>query len=271
MMTIKQTLPSLMCVERITGAFTVEKSYSMTTLSLLFGVQVAIAFGHVAFYCLGLSYIDDNVREHESPGLLGAALAAKYWGPQLGSAVSIGVGAVSLGWWLGFTILAPFLFVSGFAIALFPKKLLSTVVRNAANNIIEVARSNSQASLDPNKFLADVGFFQSMWRLLTNKILIINAIAAMFVQTGLVNFMRHEQDYMQSRFYLPTSEADGLNNEWTSQLVTHLLFPPLVALAILVAGLIIAKANPNPRKLAAWNVITGTLVVCLFIGESYFI
>lgn len=213
----------------------------------MFVLQLGIALGMIAFYTLGFSYLDDNVSEHESPALLAGALAAKFWGVQLGFFTSLIVGLTSFGWFLGWIFLAPILFTIGFLAVMFPRRLLSTVVRQAANSILESATNTSHASLANTKFMADIDFFPTALRLLTNKILILNIFAAVFVQTAFINFSRHEANYLQSRFFLPTSEADGLNNEWTSQLVTSLLKPPMMALAILVAGLIIAKANPRPR------------------------
>lgn len=201
----------------------------------------------IAFYTLGFSYLDDNVNEHESPALLAGALAARFWGVQMGFFTSLIVGLTPFGWFLGWVFLAPVLFIIGFLAVMFPRRLLSTVVRQAANSILESATNSSHASLANSKFIADIAFFPTLFRLFTNKILLLNIFAAVFVQTAYVNFTRHEANYMQSRFFLPTSEADGLNNEWTSQLVTSLLKPPMVSLAILVAGLIIAKANPRPR------------------------
>lgn len=221
--------------------------HGITTLILLFTLQFGIALGLIAFYTLGFSYLDDNVSEHESPALLAAALAAKFWGIQMGYFTSLLVGITSFGWFLGWTLLAPILFIIGFLAVMFPRRLLSTVVKQAANSILESATNSSHASLANSKFIADIDFFPTVFRLFTNKILMLNIFAAVFVQTAFINFTRHESNYLQSRFFLPTSEADGLNNEWTSQLVTSLLKPPMMALSILVAGLVIAKANPKPR------------------------
>lgn len=82
--------------------------------------------------------------------------------------------------------------------------------------------------------------------MVTNKILIFNVIATVFIETAIVNYFFHEKNYLQSRFLLPI-EAMSISNEWTSRILTTLLKPPIVGLAILVGGLIIAKANPSPR------------------------
>jgi hypothetical protein len=235
---------STLCIRHRSENLMTTNFHSITTLVLLFILQFAIALGTVAYYTLGFSYLDDNVHEHESPGFLAAALAARFFGTQLGPFVSLIVGYTEFGWFLGWIILAPILFIVGFLAVMFPKKLLSTIVRLAANSILE---TSSHASLSNRKFIADIDFFPSFARVVTNKIVLLNIFAAVFVHTAIINFFRHESNYLQSRFFLPTSEADGLNNEWTSQIVTKLLKPPMIALAILVSGLIIAKANPSPR------------------------
>lgn len=236
----------MLCIRHESENLMSSNIHSTTTLVLLFVLQLGIALGTIAFYTLGFSYLDDNVHEHESPGLIAGALAAKFWGIQIGPFISLIVNLTSFGWFLGWIILAPLLFIIGFIAVMFPKRLLSTIVRQAANSILETSTNASHASLSNRKFIADVDFFPSFARVFTNKIVIVNILAAVFIQTAIINFLRHESSYLQSRFFLPTNEAD-LNNEWTSQLVAQLLKPPMLALAILVSGLIIAKANPSAR------------------------
>lgn len=212
-------------------------------------------------------------------------MAARLWGIQWGAGLYYGVAATPFGWWLGWTIIAPIFFILAVLISLFPKRLISTVVRQAADNIIEVATNNSQLSLSPHKLLADISLGSSLKRLFLNKIFIFNIVPSVLLETAIFNFFHHEQSYLQSRFFLPADGGRGLSSEWTSRILTTLLMPPFVALAILLAGLIIAKANPSARyfilyappyrkniptlflrKLAAWNIITGTIVVLLFVA-----
>ncbi|XP_055644230.1 solute carrier organic anion transporter family member 74D [Toxorhynchites rutilus septentrionalis] len=254
------------CILEQSAELQTERPHGITTLVLMFIVQALVGITNTAFYCLGLSYLDDNLKEHQSPGYVGCAIAARIWGHQFGVAISLAVGASTLGWWLGWVIIGPIIFVLGFLVSLFPKRLLSTLVRQAADDIIETATNNNSQSFPTHKWLADVSLSASLRRLFSNSILIFNLLALVFIQTGVINFNAHEQNYLQSRFLLPTSDANGLNDEWTSRLITNLLRPPLVALAVVVAGLIIAKANPSPRKLAAWNIFVGLVAVGTFIG-----
>lgn len=48
-----------------------ELPYSGTTLIFMFILQISISYGFIGFYTLGLSYLDDNAIEHNSPALLG--------------------------------------------------------------------------------------------------------------------------------------------------------------------------------------------------------
>ncbi|XP_053696574.1 solute carrier organic anion transporter family member 4C1 [Sabethes cyaneus] len=254
------------CILEQSAAIQAEKPWAVTTLVLMFIAQALIGIANVAFYCLGLSYMDDNLKEHQSPSHIACALAARIWGHQLGLAITLAVGATTLGWWFGWVIIAPIIFILGFLIALFPKRLLATLVRQAADDIIETATNNSHQSLAGTKWLADIGLASSLRRVFTNGILVLNVLSLVFIQTGVINFNAHEQNYLQSRFFLPTSHVNGLNDEWTSRLITNLLRAPVVALAMLVAGLIIAKVNPGPRKIAGWNIFTGLVAVGLFVA-----
>lgn len=245
----------------------VELPHAITTLILLFTLQTGIAYGFVAFYTLGLTYLDDNSLEHNSPALIGnkfllpfrfseinslffltgAALAARYWGFQWGLGLSLAVHETSLGWWIGWVVISPILFILAVLISLFPMRLLKTVVRNAADTIIETATNSSQISLSRSKLLSDISFLSSVKRLIRNKILLLNILAAVFVETAVVNFAFHDGSYLQSRFLIPADNSNLLNNEWTSRTLTKFLQPLVVALAVLASGLVIAKANPCPR------------------------
>ncbi|XP_053673868.1 solute carrier organic anion transporter family member 4C1 [Anopheles nili] len=258
------------CVLEQSSQLVTDRPYAITTLVLMFIAQVLIGCANVVIYALGISYLDDNVRTHHSPGLIGCVIAARIWGAQLGLAIGLIVGATSLGWWLGWAIVGPLTFVLGFAISLFPKRLLSTMVRQAANDIVETAITNSMQSIaTADKWLADITLWASVRRIFSNKVLVCNVLALVFIQTGMVNFHAHEQSYLQSRFFLPTSQADGINDEWTSRLITNLIRPFAAAAGVIVAALIIANANPSARKLAGWNIFVGILATGLFIAYIF--
>lgn len=153
---------------------------------------------------------------------------------------------VDLGWWLGWAILCPILLILAILIGLFPRRMIGTMVRQAADTIVETA-TGSQLSLSRGKYLSDISFFPSVARLFRNKILLLNIAATVFIATALINFTFYEQSYLQSRFLMPADESDILNNEWTSRTLSKFIQPLVVCLAILIGGLVIAKASPSPR------------------------
>ncbi|XP_050077002.1 solute carrier organic anion transporter family member 4C1 [Anopheles maculipalpis] len=258
------------CTLEQSSKLVMDRPYAITTLVLMFIAQVLIGLANVAIYALGISYVDDNVRTHHSPGLIGCVIAARIWGAQLGLAIGLAVGATTLGWWLGWAIIGPLTFVLGFIISLFPKRLLATMVRQAANDIVETATNNSMQSIaTADKWLADISLWSTVRRVFSNKVLICNVLALVFIQTGMVNFHSHEQSYLQSRFFLPTSQADGINDEWASRLITNLIRPFAAAMGVIVAALVIASANPSARKLAGWNIFVGILATGLFIAYIF--
>lgn len=240
----------MLCTNRTLERFSIaEVPHAITTLIGLFLIQTGISYGFIAFYTLGLTYVDDNAIAHNAPALIGSALAARCVGFFLGNLLSvfIGVGVLHLGWWLGWLIISPILFIISIFIGLFPRRMQQTVIRSAADTIVETATNSSQLSLSRTKFLSDVSFFSSLNRIFKNKILLLNIFATVFIQTALVNFALQEQNYIQSRFLIPADDSNVLNNEWTSRTLSKLIQPVVVAFSIMIGGLIIAKVMPTPR------------------------
>lgn len=224
-----------------------EVPHAITTLIGLFLLQIGISYGFIAFYTLGLTYLDENAQQHNAPALIGAALAGRFFGFVLGNVLSMFTHEVSLGWWLGWAIISPILLIIAIIIGLFPRRMINAVVRQAADTIVETATNSSQLSLSRTKFMSDISFFSSVARLFRNKILLLNIFATMFIQTALINFAIQQQNYLQSRFLIPADDSNVLNNEWTSRTLSKFLQPLVVALAVLIGGLVIAKATPSPR------------------------
>lgn len=238
----------LLCTNHTLERFSIaEVPHAITTLIGLFIIQMGISYGFIAFYTLGLTYLDDNAIEHNVPALIGAALAGRWFGFFLGTLLSVFTHELGLGWWLGWCVISPVLFIISIFIGLFPRRMIQTVVRAAADTIVETATNSSQLSLSRTKFLSDVSFFSSLNRILKNKILLLNIFATVFIHTALVNFALQEKNYLQARFLIPADDSNVLNNEWTSRTLSKLIQPVVVGLAVLIGGLIIAKATPTPR------------------------
>lgn len=238
----------LLCTNHTSASLSIPGvSNAITILIGLFLLQTGISYGFIAFYTLGLTYLDDNAIEHNFPALIGAALAGRYVGFCFGNLLSFLTHGVSLGWWLGWAIISPILFILAILIGLYPRRMIESAVRLGADTIVETATNSSQLSLSRTKFLSDISFFSSVARLFRNKILLLNIFATVFIQTALINFALQQDNYMQSRFLMPADGSNVLNNEWTSRTLSKLIQPIVVGLAVLIGGLIIAKATPSPR------------------------
>lgn len=242
-----------------------EAQSSSLTLAMLFVLQLALGMGGLAYYTLGVSYIDDNSLSQDSPAVIGAALAARVFGQQAGSFLVLGVGLTHVGWWLGWVILAPFIFVGAVLLGLFPKRLPKTVIHQAAQRIIEqssMRRFGSQFST----YMDDSDFWPSLKRLFNNRLLMFNLLSIMCVQSAVVNYGLQEESYLQSRFFLPYNEQDGLAAEWRSAFVSYFLKPPVMALGMLISGLVISKAKLSARKITGINIALSIHLVAIFIG-----
>lgn len=73
-----------------------------------------------------------------------------------------------------------------------------------------------------NSKVGSPDFFPSLGRLITNRILMCNILATVFSAMALVNFMTHEDIFLESRFYIPrpTGMLRGFDDPLSSRLVT---------------------------------------------------
>ncbi|XP_073822418.1 organic anion transporting polypeptide 33Eb isoform X1 [Musca autumnalis] len=235
-------------------------------LAMLFILQFALGLGSLAFYTIGITYIDDNSDSIDSPAVIATVFGAKLVGLQAGSMLVLGVGAIGLGWWLGWAMLAPVVIVSGILLGLFPKQLPKTVIHQAAQRIIEETRSRQFGS-QFSTYIDDTAFGPSVKRVFGNKLLMFNILSIMFIQSASINYSLQEENYLQSRFYLPYSEEDGLEQEWTARFVSFFLKPAVAAISMFIGGLVISKWKMSGRKIAAINM--GMCVKLLAIYIAY--
>ncbi|XP_068150787.1 solute carrier organic anion transporter family member 1A1 isoform X1 [Drosophila tropicalis] len=245
-----------------------EEQASTIILVMLFVLQLALGMGGLAYYTLGVTYIDDNSLSQDSPAVIGVTLAAKAVGQQAGSFLVLGVGLINIGWWLGWIILAPLIFVGAVLVGLFPKRLPKTVIHQAAQRIMEQSNMRGFGS-QFSTYLDDTDFWPSLKRLFNNRLLMVNLLSIMCVQSAISNFSLQEESYLQSRFYLPFNEQDGLTQEWRSAFVSYFLRPPVMAVGMLIGGLVIAKAQLSARTITAINMGLGLHLVGIFVGYVF--
>ncbi|KAH8403159.1 hypothetical protein KR222_006202 [Zaprionus bogoriensis] len=245
-----------------------EAQSSTVTLVMLFVLQLALGMGVLAYYTLGISYIDDNSLSTDSPAVIGVILAGRAIGQQVGSFLVIGVGLTNVGWWLGWVILAPAIFVSAVLLGLFPKRLPKTVIHQAAQRIMEQTNMRGFGS-QYSTYMDDADFWPSLKRLFNNRLLMCNVLSLMFLQSGVLNFNLQEEAYLQSRYFLPYNEQDGLTQEWSSAFVAYFLRPPVMAVGMLISGLVISKAQLSARTITGINISLGVKLVLIYVGYIF--
>lgn len=117
-----------------------EEAFSYLPLILIFLSQFVLGIGNTLYYSLGQSYLDDNIRQQNSPMMLAYAMSLRMLGPVLG--FLLGFFALNIyiepsltpiitkkdprwlgAWWLGWVIIGVLMLMFSFFIGLFPKTL----------------------------------------------------------------------------------------------------------------------------------------------------
>ncbi|XP_034471659.1 solute carrier organic anion transporter family member 1A1-like [Drosophila innubila] len=133
--------------------------------------------------------------------------------------------------------------VGAVLLGLFPKRLPKTVIHQAAQRIMEQTNLRGFGS-QFSTYLDDTDFWPSLKRLFSNRLLMLNLLSIMFLQ------------------------SDGLTQEWRSAFVAYFLKPPVMAVGMLVAGLVISKAQLSARTIAGINISLGLKLVLIFVATS---
>nr|XP_018901651.1 PREDICTED: solute carrier organic anion transporter family member 4A1-like [Bemisia tabaci]XP_018901652.1 PREDICTED: solute carrier organic anion transporter family member 4A1-like [Bemisia tabaci] len=234
-------------------------NWNIFTIGSFFFLQFAIGVGNIAFMALGITYIDDNSETEKSPQFIALALAAKYFGPQVGYAFSyLPLDNLSLtaSVWTGFGILTVLMIL---IISAFPGRLNLQLVKPDSINSIEFNRGLRpyRRSYYPRQ---KTGCFASIKRVLSIKMVVFNTLAVICVQTVIINFTLIRETYLGSVFMI--SKYSGTVQ---SRLLIDILQPPLVALAIILSGLFLRHIKPRASRLAIWNIF----VVCTVTGLMF--
>ncbi|XP_018326963.1 solute carrier organic anion transporter family member 2A1-like [Agrilus planipennis] len=229
-------------------------AFNEVAIGVLFFYQTFSALGKVALYAITISYIDDSVEMKNSPIFIAVVLASREVGKQVGMNLSwTVVSKESARVFLApaFLVMSIFLFISGTLIAMFPKSLPSVLLKKAVASILDVANGVEPAE----ETEADDGFFKTIWRILRNKILIVNVLTSAVIFSAMVNYDLMRPIFYESYFYLPKESFDlsGYNDPWLSQITTNLIKQPFMALSIVLTGFFISKVKPQAKSLALWN------------------
>lgn len=91
------------------------------------------------------------------------------------------------------------------------------------------------------------------------------------MESAIINFDIKEKHFNQSKYHVSKyNDPSGYSDPALIQFSTNLLKHPLIALAYIVAGMVIAKMNPKPKYLVMWNIKVFVLVLLGFAGIRFF-
>ncbi|CAG9770271.1 unnamed protein product [Ceutorhynchus assimilis] len=231
--------------------------------------QILFALYTISFITHGVTYIDDNISPGQSPAYIALVFAAQRMGKQMGiysawmpflyNSQSIFVSTI----WL---IVAAHGILYGIVLAMFPKIMPNTLLRKSVNSLLSLASGNPPT--EPKQ--AVDGFFISLWRVLKNKVLLLNIITMMFMQAAIVNFNMKEKQFNQSKYHVSRyNDASGYSDPMLIQFTTNYLKQPLIAVAYISVGMAIAKMQPSPKYLVLWNIKVFVMVLIGFAGIRF--
>ncbi|XP_014482148.1 PREDICTED: solute carrier organic anion transporter family member 1A5 [Dinoponera quadriceps] len=252
------------------------------TMVVLIIVLIISGMANVAYYALGISYLDDNTKKRDVTSFIGAIIAMRIMSIIFGYSLAWGclrIDAENLNkvesyrdhigaWWLGFPILSVLMVVPGLLLAWFPRRLPSEVVEQAAASLLDRSAVHNRAPhRTTNQKAGSPDFCPSFLRLITNKILMCNILAMAFCAMALLNFMTHEDIYLESRFHIarPTGMLLGFNDPLRSRLIINISKPVLIGLIVIISGLVLAKAKPSARFIIGYSFATVLLSIVIII------
>ncbi|XP_067011132.2 solute carrier organic anion transporter family member 74D [Anabrus simplex] len=263
----------------------------MFTMVVLVVAQVGAGVGLVSFLSHGITYLDDNTEKVDSPSLIGAVLCATQLGPKVGQVLAYWCSALSGAssgnlvsgkelngaWWLGWPVLSSLMMITAFFTAMFPQRLPSMAVKEAAASILDLARTHTSIPeqshvhiSEQREYIMDppsLGFCDTVKRLISNRMIMSNIMAMICMHTAMLNFSSYEDSYLESVYYIPKPEYAGgvFKDQWISRITTGFLKPPIVGMTLLLSGLIISRSQPRPRVLALWNVLIAAVAAIIFL------
>lgn len=161
---------------------------------------------------------------------------------------------------MGWIIFAVCLFIFASIIALFPK----TLPRAAARKVLEIELSKSSdkkiVNLNDDEPASVSDMIVTFKRLLSNKTLMCNNLAAIFFCFGYSPYWVFMPKYIET-LYKQSASA--------SALITGTVGLVFSAFGLLLSGIVISKYKPKARYLAGWNVISSGITVIGIISFVY--
>lgn len=114
-----------------------------------------------------------------------------------------------------------------------------------------------------------LGFFTTLKRLLTNKILLLNILIILILQSVLLNFDIFEDFFNQTRYLFPLkNDSTGFSDPSMIQYTTNLLKQPFIFFTLLLTGVLLAKMKPKVKHLLVCNIVILALCLATFAATK---
>ncbi|XP_050314313.1 solute carrier organic anion transporter family member 2A1-like [Anthonomus grandis grandis] len=238
--------------------------------AILILYQIIYALYTISFITHGITYIDDNISPGQVPVSIATVFATQRMGKQAGiykAWIPFVFNTQSVFVSVGWLLVASFLLIAGILLAMFPKVMPGTLLRKSVNSLLSIASGN--AVVEPKQ--QTDGFSKTLWRILKNKILLLNIIAMMFMQAAIINFNIKEKDFNQSKYHVSKyNDISGYSDPTLIQFTTNLLKQPVIAISYITVGVVISKVKPCAKYLVLWNIKIFVVVLLGFVGIRFF-
>ncbi|KAF7272813.1 hypothetical protein GWI33_014432 [Rhynchophorus ferrugineus] len=202
----------------------------------------------VSLFCHAISYIDDHLLDR-SPIFMGLFFLMYSLGKQAGLYSS----------WLIYFLNQMKVFTTTVWLSVISVLCICGIIMTTfPNSLSKVASGDSDRNPD--------GFFQSVLRILKNKIFLFNLLAIVLVDTTLTNFQIFENIFVEAKYHLRKDTIWlSFNDSLLLQILSNHLEQPIIAASYIITGLIITYLRPSASRLIRWNLLA---FLSIFIGFS---
>ncbi|CAN8018133.1 hypothetical protein HPB47_021757 [Ixodes persulcatus] len=233
---------------------------SLGPLIFLFMGNFFNGLGGTAYYVIGTTYMDDNVKKKNSALYFGSLYAFRLMGPVVGFFLSSlclsypedlndkpdmrvedprWIGA----WWVGYLVIGTGILLSLLPMFFFPKKIRP----KAAANKVDIAGQEDKG------FKADVKeTLQALNRLFRNPVYVLRTFASISAYIALAGYYISFPKYTEHQFSQTASRASLFAGP--TYIVSNVI-------GTILGAIFVHKVKPSPRVVAALNVIVTVVSV----------
>ncbi|KAG5881804.1 hypothetical protein JTB14_004103 [Gonioctena quinquepunctata] len=247
----------------------IKRDLDEVTVFIFLLFQLMLALANISYLTHGISYIDDHNSSKNSPAFMGLALAANEIGKQIGiycswTPYAFGVNGVFVSSVWMIVMFTTFIF--GCLMAMFPRTLPNIMMLKSVHSLVSLASGIQPIEEDK---VVD-GFLTSLWRLLKNKVLLLNIFSFVLMESALINFRLLKQYFNQSKYHVSIEkDSSGYNDPEVVQFTTNLLAQPIFAISLMTAALVISKFKPKAKYLIAWNIFAFLMAAAIFASTAF--